>query len=186
MQQTWEIRWFGEGAVPLKLQQWSEEIGFIMQPVRSDLYLIHSGGKNIGIKWREGNLQIKELVKKTGSYEQYQKWSFDLSDNRMDDKLDKYEKWQSVTKKREMAKWRIKNSEFTRVEIDEVITGSCEVELSALVLSGHLWWTVAYEATGEKENLEKTLNKFTPPLSKDVLCMGYAEWINRNFSKNGF
>lgn len=183
MLETWEKRWFGEGAIPLKMQQWSEELGFVMQPVRSDLYLINKGGRNLGIKWREGSLQIKELIKKEepDQYEKYQKWSFDLSEKNMADKLDKYEKWQTVTKKREMAKWSLNNEGFSRVEIDEEVEEGCEVELSALVINDHLWWTVAYEATGGKHILEKALNKFGPPVPEGALCMGYAEWIDREF-----
>ena len=183
MLETWEIRWFGEGAIPLQLQQWSAEMNLVMQPVRSDLYLVHSGGKKLGIKWREGNLQIKELISHQKEFEQYQKWSFELKEENLSSYLSKYPTWKRVNKKREVANYVFQNNSFQLVDHDQELLTICEVELSALLLKEHLWYTIALEVNGPIEILEKALNEFKPEIPKKTMCMGYAEWVDRSIRK---
>lgn len=180
MIESWEIRWFGEGSIPLKLQHWSEELGMIAQPVRADHYFIHNGGKALGIKWREGSLQIKERIGKNEKrFENYQKWSFELADGNVKKDLEKHKKWSTISKKREMAKWAVKGKNFSRIEIGEEVESGVEIELSAVVINNNLWWTMAYEATGGQQVLEAALEQFQPPHINNSLCMGYSEWILR-------
>lgn len=179
--ESWEVRWFGEGAVPIALQQWSEENDLITQPVRTDHYLVHSAGKAMGIKWREGNLQIKELVGKEtkgaqGAY--YKKWSFGLKEDDLLQKIQVHEEWVAVTKKRELAKWYIEDGKLTRTDPGNEEMG-VELEISAVMCRKKLWWTIAFEATGGVENLEKGLRKIIIPELKGAQRMGYTEWLEK-------
>lgn len=184
MLESWEIRWFGKGAVPLTLQQWSEENGLTTQPVRTDHYLMHSAGKTMGIKWREGNLQIKELVGKeikNPVIEHYKKWSFLLKEDDLLQKIEAHEEWIPVAKKRDMAKWKVEEDVFHRTDPGNEETG-LELEISAVMCKSTLWWTMALEATGGVENLEKGLKEITIPEIEGAQRMGYAEWLEKIFT----
>lgn len=182
--ESWEVRWFGQGAVPIVLQQWSEENELTTQPVRTDHYLIHSAGNAIGIKWREGNLQIKEKVVenvKKPWIGHYKKWSFGLKENDLLQRIEAHEEWIAVTKKRELAKWRVEEGALYRTDPGNEEIG-VELEISAVMCKEKLWWTVAFEATGGAQNLEKGLKEIKIPEIKGAHLMGYAEWLEKYFS----
>lgn len=182
MLNTWEIRWFGRGPIPRLLQSWSEKNQLITQPVRSDYYMLNPGNELLGIKWREGNIQVKELMAKDGVYENYQKWSFELKEDKPSDVLKNSNKWLAVKKKREMSTYVLENGGFTLSD-EYVLDQAIELELSAAIVEEDLWWTVAFEAIGGKDVLVKALKEFKPKdIPNDSECMGYAEWLTKNSS----
>jgi hypothetical protein len=179
--ESWEMRWFGKGAVPIIFQQWSEENGLTTQPVRTDHYLMHKAGKAMGIKWREGNLQIKELVgkeTKKPTVGHYKKWSFELKEDDLLQKIEAHEEWVAVAKKRDLAKWRVEEDTLHRTDPGNEEIG-IELEISAVMCKEKLWWTIAFEATGGVENLEKGLKEIKIPEIKEAHRMGYAEWLEK-------
>lgn len=183
--ESWETRWFGEGAVPLPLQQWSEENNLKIQPLRTDHYLLNNAGKIMGIKWREGSLQIKELITQTDDVpplEHYKKWSFELEKDELQNRIEGRNEWIAVTKKRDMAKWRINGGEIEKVELGYEEENGFELEISSIICKEKLWWSVAFEATGGKDNLILALNEVKLPVGENAVCMGYAEWLDVNFN----
>ncbi|MDQ3392676.1 MAG: hypothetical protein M3512_00975 [Bacteroidota bacterium] len=80
-----EIRWFFLGKIPPFFKIWFNSAKYVgNQGAREDTYLKFSGS-SVGVKFREGNLEIKEITKDLGLYninekasgkiEVWQKWS---------------------------------------------------------------------------------------------------------------
>ena len=184
--ESWEVRWFGRGAIPLTLQQWAEENSLTTQPVRTDYYLIHNAIGTMGIKWREGNIQIKELLEKTSDLnprEHYIKWSFNLKEGDQLENIRAQNEWIAVTKKRDLIKWQVIKGKLTEIETASEAPNGVELEISGILCREELWWTLALEATGNKEDLESVLDQINIPVNNESECLGYAEWLERNFSK---
>ncbi|MEJ2758044.1 MAG: hypothetical protein P8046_06115 [Anaerolineales bacterium] len=86
---THEIRWFVPGPLPQPIQAWFKAFGKrVVQPPRTDSYL-HGLDATLGIKTREGSLEVKQRTaghgdftfhsKITGQVESWVKWSFPLA-----------------------------------------------------------------------------------------------------------
>jgi hypothetical protein len=87
---TCEMRWVLDGALPDEVERWFHRDGRPAPPAwREDRYLILPGAADMGIKERQGRLEIKGRLAKLGSHaiapeiegaaERWCKWSYDAA-----------------------------------------------------------------------------------------------------------
>jgi hypothetical protein len=172
-----EVRWFFDGAVAEHpaLQTWFETFspidrkGDFGPPVwmgrfddKPDVYLLLPGADDMGVKWREGNLQIKGRVASLGvhSYcgrfqglvERWVRWSYgNLPDPYRRLFVDGNEKGLitvSVRKTRALRKIKIDTYNGIALEVDpkEFIDRGINFELTDLEVAGSPYCTLAFEA----------------------------------------
>src|SRR5207302_10844196 len=63
---TAEVRWFFEGPIPDEIEQWSCSSLALDAAPREDHYLLFPAALCLGLKLREGWLEIKYLVESVG------------------------------------------------------------------------------------------------------------------------
>ena len=162
-----ELRWFERGRVPDAITQWfqQDELGDYLAPAeeRVDVYLYLPGCEYMGIKLRQGRLEIKWRKAELGivrfgdtlegKAEKWGKWlcedpsqeSFQPQD--VGGKL-----WVSVKKARSQRRYQIlPDRSIKAVPVNESIDQGCNVELTQLSINGNDWWSIAFEAFGEDE-----------------------------------
>jgi hypothetical protein len=167
MQSSFEIRWFFL-ALPDAVSMWFESKGFHFSssnPVRVDHYLPLPAKKAMGIKLREGNVEIKHLLKSTGrrgfengritgKIQHWVKWSFDLADA---DPLshaiirDNKHDWIAVQKERLGFKYKFTKSGREQGEIDilDMTPEGCLVEFTRLIINNKIYYTFGLESFSE-------------------------------------
>ncbi|MBD1881067.1 hypothetical protein [Coleofasciculus sp. FACHB-T130] len=150
MLNTIEMRWFYPSKIPIEIERWFNQDslgGQIKSPEdREDWYLYLPNSDYLGIKLRQGKLEIKwrqaelkvlrfgDLVE--GKAGKWAKWTCEdpISKCFIPAEVVGKESWLSVKKKRSQ-----------RVYQD------CTVELTQLQINGKDWWSLAFEATGEDD-----------------------------------
>ena len=153
---TIELRWFYRGTLPPQIKDWfSADVldAPLEKPEdREDFYLQIPDCESLGIKLRQEQLEIKwrqaELgvlqfgENLAGKAEKWVKFSFEQSaaESAISEDSDLKYHWVSVNKKRLQRQYP-----------------SCNVELTELLLQGHAWWSLAFEALSEEANLEANL-----------------------------
>src|SRR5438093_13146168 len=67
MSTTAEVRWFFEGQVPDEIEQWFCRSNLALKAApREDHYLLFPAVLGLGLKLREGRLEVKTLIKTLG------------------------------------------------------------------------------------------------------------------------
>src|SRR5439155_585332 len=67
MSTTAEVRWFFEGQVPDEIEQWFCRSNLALKAApREDHYLLFPAVLGLGLKMREGRLEVKSLIKTLG------------------------------------------------------------------------------------------------------------------------
>jgi hypothetical protein len=172
-----EVRWFFDGAVAEHpaLRTWFETFppvekkGGFGSPVwmgrlddKPDVYLILPGADDMGIKWREGNFQIKGRTASLGlhSYcgrfhglvERWVRWSYaGMPESYRKLFLDGNEKGLitvSVRKTRALRKIKLDTYNGSALEVDpkEFIDRGINIELTDIEIGGKPCCTLAFEA----------------------------------------
>ncbi|MDZ8052010.1 MAG: hypothetical protein RMX68_012680 [Aulosira sp. ZfuVER01] len=172
-----ELRWFYPGKLPDNIQVWFQQnclIDLLKSPEeREDLYLYSPGCDFLGIKLRQGRLEVKwrqaelgvmhfgGLV--TGKGEKWGKWLCE------DSKGESFQpamvlgnpSWVSVQKVRYSQLFQVlADFSVQAVTTNEHIDNGCSVEITNLTVQENTWWSLAFEAFGEDsrrlENLQAT------------------------------
>ncbi|MUL35602.1 hypothetical protein [Gloeocapsopsis dulcis] len=189
---TAEMRWFNPGKLPEGVLQWFEQdqLGYLAPAEeREDIYLYVPESEFVGIKLRQGRLEIKwrkaelgdlQFGKVTGKTEKWAKWLCEDASNESFQPQDVMGKkaWVSLKKMRTQRKYRI-SPEQTIVAISvndssdcaECSAGgdrTCSVEITQLEINSNPWWSLAFEASIIDES----------PLA-NLKCV--AEWIFENY-----
>lgn len=147
-----ELRWFKCGKLPDPISKWfqQDDLEGQLQPPeeREDVYLYSPGIEYLGLKLRQGRLEIKwrkaELGVRgfgdrvEGKVEKWGKWlcedstgeSFQLTD------VVGKKSWVSVKKARSQRLYE-----------------NCTLELTQLNVRGNDWWSLAFEATSDDDSL---------------------------------
>ena len=192
IQLTAELRWFFDH--PLPFATCLAPCAVDESPARHDFYL-RGVGKRLGIKWREGSLEIKQQQgdpevyqhqEVVGYLEHWKKWSFPLAEredfNRLDD-------WLAVTKCRYLARFTYcaDTQTVTPAAAQDEAANRCTLEYTHLVTEGQAYYTVGLEASGEAycltENLQQTIHYLTENTTLEKLGLelpkssNYAQWI---------
>lgn len=197
-----EIRWFTQ-TEDSAISKWFARNGqtFANTESRTDFYLPLPGKEDIGIKLREGNIEIKQRINQPekgkisasaeGYFEDYIKWSFSTAD---EDELsreiiqkNRYE-WLKVRKERMGFKLQeTEEAKTSMVNISEYIPYGCQVEYTRISLNKKTWYSFGLEWFGPK------IIKVEPGFIEEILgnslfkpkeSMGYAELLNKGLYSN--
>ena len=159
---SFEIRWFYVGKLPVAISDWFEhdELGGKLQAPeeREDVYLYSPGCEYLGIKLRQGRLEIKwrnaeldivrlgEGVK--GKLEKWDKWMCEdpSQESFKPEAVLGKSSWVSVKKVRILRKASLTQSLYE----------GCAMEITQLNVKGNDWWSLAFETLGaEASKLEQ-------------------------------
>ncbi|MEW6145773.1 MAG: hypothetical protein AB1598_12225 [Thermodesulfobacteriota bacterium] len=211
-----EVRWFFDGAVDKNpaLGSWFEtsspipKQGGFGPPVwmgrlggEPDVYLLVPGADDMGIKWREGNFQVKGRTASLGvhsfcgrfqgSVERWVRWSYaGMPEAYRNLFLDGNEKGLitvSVRKTRALRKIKIDTYDGSALEVDpkEFIDRGINFELTDIEVGGKPYCTVAFEAYPDDSAMHaaftRVVEAFLGGLKGVELgagnSMSYPEWL---------
>ena len=167
-----EVRWFYQGTVPAEVAEWFQSgTGRAeAQAPRVDYYLDLQEMDGLGIKLREGKVEVKRRQRQygircfceqaAGLVEHWRKWSFELSmgEGALSDSLRPASSWMAVRKERQLRKYRVEEDDhLVPVPAEAYPERGCSVELSSLCVEGQDWWSLCFEAFGDESSLRQTL-----------------------------
>jgi len=175
---TYELRWFYAGTVPENIQTWFEQ-NCLIDPrqapeERTDLYLYSPECDFLGIKLRQGRLEVKwrtaelgvvrfgEFVE--GKAEKWGKWMCcdPTQESFQPHQVLKNPMWVSVQKGRYSQHYQVlpeSSPQPVARREDEDIDNGCSLELSRLVIQENIWWSLAFEAFGDDTRLMDNLQE---------------------------
>jgi hypothetical protein len=198
MHTTAEVRWFHEGRTPARVEAWFRggEREPTVQPVRVDHYLRLEDGEHLGVKLREGRLEVKQRELRlpvtrfhsrvAGVTELWRKWSLPLAGGLQQMSGDLGASWIEVEKERALCRYRLAgNRRIVATTTDWYPDQGCDLELTAVRVKGGEWWTLALEAFGPGgsvgENLlsvaEVVFGVGEPPALNAPDSYGYPRWL---------
>ncbi|MDM9630278.1 hypothetical protein [Robiginitalea aurantiaca] len=191
--QTLEIRWFFEEDRPglkaifqgLQPEQYAVES-------RTDTYLLLPGREDLGIKLRQGRLEIKFRSKGSetgaisgihGNIECWEKLGFELGQERMFPHLPEHSEasWISVAKKRWVTMAGVTDGEIHYEPPGSPRAESVQVEYTQLGLEGRQWFTLGFEWPRRQPLSlpEPLLRKWVMPEGfTEEISMGYPAFLN--------
>jgi hypothetical protein len=203
---TAEIRWFHRGAPPAEVRRYFED-GEQESRERTDLYLTAPGIAGLGVKLREGRIELKQLTGRepgsarlpwlNGWIEHHRKWSFSLADADAAAGLTGApgtdSPWIAVEKSRLLQLYEI-HADGEVGQVPDTVSrpgfSGCSLELVSLSVRGDAWWSLGLEAVGADGrrvgNLIVLLTRARqmlalPPYSVDRSC-GYARWLISHYA----
>jgi len=180
-----ELRWFKRGKLPEEISKWFQQDdleGQLQQPEeREDVYLYSPGIEYLGLKLRQGRLEIKwrkaELgVRRFG--------------NRVEGKVEKWGKWLCEDSTEESFQLTDVVGKKSWVSVKKVrsqrLYENCAVELTQLNVRGSDWWSLAFEATGDDDSLIENLQTVANLVFKTYNGLelqaqdsyAYPSWLN--------
>ena len=200
MQLTAELRWFYRGTLPEAVSQWFEhQLGEHLAPPeeREDFYLLSPGCEYMGIKLRQGRLEIKwrraELGvlsfgdRVEGKAEKWGKWLCEDPTEESFQPTTVVEKWLRVKKVRSQRQYQVLPGEaIIAVPITASIDQGCTVELTELDINDNSWWSLAFEAFSEDDCLMEHLQavaswvfkSYHQPKLQAQDSYAYPSWIS--------
>lgn len=192
---TAEVRWFVEGRIPGDFLAWFAKDFPLLetQPPRVDIYLPILTDDGMGIKLREGRIEIKQRYGRLGPMtlthgvvgipELWRKWAFGPvapGENGL-------EGWVAVQKTRLVRNYAVGAEGERPVAIPHTRSPErgCSVELTEALANGQVWWTIGFEATGSEAELAVTLESVVEQtlIGCDRLWLaldrsyGYPHWL---------
>ena len=197
---TEEIRWFFAGAIPLPVTAWFEaQICTVpAQPPRTDFYLRLAEGDSLGIKLRQGRMEVKQregtsrLVqlgqRAAGRVESWRKWSFELAET--EESVAGTAQWLGVWKARRWCLFVVgENGRITPAPTDATLEQGCACELTDVRLadSSELWWSLGFESFGgtavtRRERLLSVARQFLGQDGAPILDVeqsySYPRWLH--------
>jgi len=196
---TAEVRWFHEGKIPPKLRSWFRGLASKAepQPLRIDHYLLDRDTDALGIKFREGRVEVKQRQGERrlisfgpgwdGYVESWRKWGFPLVEAlRGGREFESLDNWVAVQKKRRVITCSISpKGKLIALSGDVGGERGCSVELTQVRVKKTLWWTLGFEAKGRPERLESTLERVAravlggsaPPTFETADSFSYPGWL---------
>lgn len=179
-----EARWFFRGDVDAHVEAWITAGGMTSeQAERTDEYIVLPGSRSAGVKFREGNFEVKAATSPSrdfslgkmiaGSRETWVKWSRPSSDTGAmhDDEL-----WAFVRKRRKLRLFSLESETIEEKPHDGPwLAAGCQVEralVNAVLRSAadgpptdrdwlgvDAWWTVGFEAFGRTGEIDGHLDR---------------------------
>jgi hypothetical protein len=200
MHATMEVRWFYSGALPPDVGGWFlQGEGQPVDPsLRVDHYLPVAKGDGLGIKLREGRLELKRRHRQlgvvrlhrrvAGIMEHWRKWSFPLADlnNGLTSVVHPASGWIGVYKRRRLQRYQVLDEgELLAVSSQHYPDQGCDLELTEVQAAGAAWWTLSFEAFGTEARLQKNLGLVAdrilsttdPPVLAVEYSHGYPRWL---------
>ncbi len=199
---TVEVRWFHQGEIPVDIQTWFSQIAGkkaepITQSPRTDIYLLQNGNANLGVKLREGRIEIKQRTQEFGNatfasnvvgvVEGWRKWSYLVDPTQTNYLSARFlgASWQRVSKERSLYSFQISGQNTETVKMPDYSIGGCNIELTHIKCNGEVWWSLGLEAFGDENSNESKLTiaakylfseEQTPTLSAQN-SYGYPHWL---------
>jgi hypothetical protein len=195
-----EVRWFYRGTLPPDVLAWFQQGArcSVDPSQRVDHYLRVAGGDSVGIKLREGRIEVKQRHRQAGvvrfhervagTVEHWRKWSFPLAG--LNDCLASIAHpasgWIGVYKKRRLQRYQIMgDGNLVTISTEHYPNQGCDLELTDVRAAGLKWWTMSFEAFGDegalRENLalatESILGIADPPVLEIEGSFGYPKWL---------
>ena len=197
---TVEVRWFYQGPIPPEVLAWFQRGGQGPEEpsCRVDYYLRLADRDSLGIKLREGRLEVKQRCRQygvvrfhervVGRVEHWRKWSFALAraDGGLAGLAVPAPAWVEVRKERRLRTYRLTgDGEVVAVRAEDCPVQGCDWELTAVRAGDEAWWSVCFEAFGGGPALRETLVLVARhvldggvPRGFDVgHSYGYAGWL---------
>jgi hypothetical protein len=199
----YEIRWFYNHNFDEIKDWWNgNDLPFNDEGERLDYYIFIPNVDDIGIKNREGRLEVKwripnsqkrfETPKLEGLIEEWVKWGWSDSKPQINDPLfdflSEYPKGPmiKILKRRLSRKFKLfSNDKYEPVEWIDLSESGFSMELTEIILEESKWWSVGFETLGNKITLESFQTKIKEMSSKIPLKLklensyGYPKWISR-------
>jgi len=202
MLQTAEIRWFIAGTAPPDVLDWFHQNAPQPEPPasRTDYYFrLFSGTDTLGIKLREGRLEVKQRVYQygvvhlhpyvVGAMEEWHKWGFSLAEaeNFLPAIKMSPSSWIEVNKTRQQQMYQITgdDTQIVPVAADSPAEQGCSFELTHITVAGKAWWTLGFEAFGPELRVQENLMlaathifaQNTPPRLRMRESYSYPGWL---------
>ena len=200
MYPTLEVRWFTRGSIPEEVREWFArgEPPPMSEPPRVDHYLRLQRSNALGIKLREGRIEIKQRLHQygkirfhrrvTGAIEHWRKWTMPLAvtGEGMAEILVPGSSWINVRKERMLRGYRCEVGGQVIATGGEYVDRGCHMELSTVQAGDRVWWTLAFEAYGTEPSLRGSLtstmghilgNDGVPTTLDARDSYGYARWL---------
>jgi hypothetical protein len=167
MQKSVETRWFYPGTIPAQVVLWFQDGLAMSEPSRIDTYLHTPGVRDLGIKLREGRIEIKQRTgifglntfhpRATGMVESWHKWSFLL--NAADAETDMQTGfWIPVSKERMTRRYHIMpDGSLRAIPAWLFPLQRSSIEIANIILAGAAWWSFGLEVIGTDADLVKVL-----------------------------
>jgi hypothetical protein len=196
---TIEVRWFYPGVIPVDLLTWFDPGGepSTTADSRTDVYL-QSDDSDMGIKLRQGNLEVKyrQTILRTielegfgsSQIEQWTKWiCVDDSSALTADRLGVTSGWIKVAKIRSQRLYQVNFTDKIQLEsIAKPQADAAAIEIAQLQVEQQIWWTIACEYLGDKLDLDRQflplvsslLSACPVPRSTRSISCGYPQWLN--------
>lgn len=195
MLESVEVRWFGRGEPPPALTDWFTRavLHAEQQPVRVDHYLRGSGSDALGIKLREGRLEIKRRVASAGLrelaagcagyVETWRKWAFLLAPEAQAFESPESGSWASVTKSRHIGRFVLSAAgQPVPAALDALLPAACDCELTAVALGrSEPWWTLGFEAFGPALSALGLLLAVAHQLLRMALALSLTEEMSQSY-----
>jgi hypothetical protein len=190
-----EIRWF-TNTQHNHLIAWFAARGQSFDNIsdRTDYYLRMPGQTALGVKWREGRIEIKQRTGKPlqgrisdqaqGSFEYWVKWSFGLTGDEEVTNLisdNGTPSWLEVKKERLGLVLSTDNGKPVFLAMGDTVSEGCQLEYTRVTTGGQQWYTFGLEWFGEKQlPLSKQLadELVGPEEFFQADSMGYAEFLS--------
>ncbi len=200
-----ELRWFFEGPLPVSLDKWFSESlpGSLVSPVdkRDDIYLFQPSVEHIGIKLRDGRLEIKwrELARPyegphgaAGTVERWLKWSWTDSEGPGPHDVAPFGvpagPWITIAKERRQRKYEWRRDRWIPVPASGTFEQGVIVEITALKMNGRPYSTVLVETIAPNLEAQQTLldaaveylwQDFSGPMPGPESSYGYPRWLEK-------
>lgn len=199
---TTEVRWFQEGELPSQWLPWFEGCPgpWRDEPPRADFYLIARETDGLGVKIRQGRMEIKLRQESwgilqlnnhiRGVVEHWHKWSFEIVDiHDLPAGIDGSDlNWTKVRKLRRLRRYQLsRTGELEPLPENTYPPDLCEVELTKVWIGEQPWWTLAIEAPGSKKSSHEVLTATShqlfslerAPMLPAKYSFGYPHWLAR-------
>jgi hypothetical protein len=178
-----ELRWFSPGELPSDVASWfsSAELGGQLQApeAREDVYLYVPECEYMGIKLRQGRLEIKWRQVDLGI----------LRLERAEGKLEKWSKWLCEDPTTESFQPELVLKQKSWVRIGKVrsqrLYDDFALELTQLTIENNLWWSLALETLGADARARDRLQNIFELVGKTYVGLAlpaqnsyaYPKWI---------
>lgn len=199
---TSEVRWFFAEPLPSFAVTWfCQGDRWIREQARTDRYLVLPGCEHVGVKARQGRLEVKarrgeaRVVGYTdavsGNGDEWVKWSSEhpAPPAWIAAVTSREDRWVDVRKERWMRRFGISSGTVMELERSQPLgADGCNVELTRLTALGEPWWSVSLEAfghpTGTGSVLEAVAEHFfrtheAPRPLAEATSLAYPGWLTR-------
>ena len=158
-----EVRWIRPGLLDPRMVDWfgrfpsaveSRADDYLISPDLDGLSVKIRGGRALDVKAYGGCLGVLDVPGRArGLMDLWQRWSFSLGS--LSHSIGSATAWRSVHKVRRMSFFTMDEGQLSAGEPpgprrDE----GCAVELTEVTMQGQRWWTLGFEATGDRTGLQ--------------------------------